>query len=150
MVYTQERTKNNNEKKKRRQTPTLPACHMTTACRAEDKVRVAAAAWRRDLRNVPARQACAWRLKSSPHLKTTAFDFCVPHHAYANVITWLLKPSNNTYGDMFCCGAAIGLLLPNFTASYPGTFITMKISNHIVWDTETLTAPGLWGIIKNK
>jgi len=46
---------------------------------------------RRDLRNILARQACAWRLKSSPLLETTAFDFCVPHHAYASVITWL-KP----------------------------------------------------------
>ena len=101
---------------------------------------------RRDLRNVLTRQACAWRLKSSPLLKTTAFDFCVPHHAYASVF----KTNNNTLGETFCCGAAIGLLLQNYTASYPGTFIAKKISNHIVWDTEPSTAPRLWGINKNR
>ena len=42
MVYTQERT--NTKINKKQQTPTLPACHKTTACRAEDKFRGAAAA----------------------------------------------------------------------------------------------------------
>ena len=147
MVYTQERT--NTKKKIRQQKQTLTACHTTTACRAEDKVRVAAAAWRggtcaMSLRDKHARDVQNQVLFWKPQLLTSACRITIRKRYY------LVKTSNNALGGRFCCGAAIGLLLSNYMASYPATLIAKKMSNHRVWDTEPSAAPGLWGISKNK